>query len=389
MDSREPAGHDVDENAIRFSNYFHVLRELVHLSCGWLAIEPRLEVKYALGDHLHDDARTLTKIRRRLYELRTPSDYPGAPDAELAALLDRAAAAEDPAAYLQIAYGELKPALIAGAKLHLATLDPLLDEPSLRLLTQLVHRQERHVIELPATPAPAPFGDLGALPIRLRETRPLRILPPLDEPARDSFVTVTPEGDTYLSDELYVNGEENHVPTDGEEQKHFFHGLMDAELCAAELMARNSHEHPEMPWDFHVDMARQCWDEIRHAEVHDRLMATELGCHWGDYPVGFAYFKSIYALDLLGRLALFNGTSEQKAMWRHSHRRKVLLERGQGAVARVFDYLLADEVPHVHNGVRWGTYLLGGDEAAYRAKVRDLRAGLDRTGAPTTAEPAA
>ena len=50
-------------------------------------------------------------------------------------------------------------------------------------------------------------------------------------------------------------------------------------------------------------------------------------------------------------------------MWRHSHRRKVLVERGQEQVAKVFDYLLADEVPHVHNGVRWGTYLLGGDEA--------------------------
>jgi uncharacterized ferritin-like protein (DUF455 family) len=99
--------------------------------------------------------------------------------------------------------------------------------------------------------------------------------------------------------------------------------------------------------------------------------------------VGFGYFKSIYRLDLLARLALFNGTSEQKAMWRHSHRRKVLLERGQASVARVFDYLLADEVPHVHNGVRWGTYLLDGDESAYRAKVRELRAGLDATGAPT------
>ncbi len=43
---------------------------------------------------------------------------------------------------------------------------------------------------------------------------------------------------------------------------------MDAELCAAELMARNSHEHPEMPWDFHVDMARQTWDELRHAKLH-------------------------------------------------------------------------------------------------------------------------
>src|SRR3954453_10135507 len=120
-------GYDVDDNAIRFSNYFHLLRELVHLSCGWLPVEPRLEVKYALGDHLHDDARTLTKIRRRLYELRTPSDYPGAPDAELAALLDRAAAAETPAAYLTIAYGELKPALIAAGRIPLATLDPLLD----------------------------------------------------------------------------------------------------------------------------------------------------------------------------------------------------------------------------------------------------------------------
>ena len=84
--SHEPlkGGYDVDENAVRFSNYFHVLRELVHLSCGWLPLEPRLETKYLLGDHLHDDARAVTKIKRRLYELRTPSDYPGAPCDELA-----------------------------------------------------------------------------------------------------------------------------------------------------------------------------------------------------------------------------------------------------------------------------------------------------------------
>jgi uncharacterized ferritin-like protein (DUF455 family) len=119
--------------------------------------------------------------------------------------------------------------------------------------------------------------------------------------------------------------------------------------------------------------------------VHEILMPTELGCRWGDYPIGFGYFRSIYAHDLLGRLALFNSTSEQKAMWRHSHRRQVLVERGQGQVAKVFDYLLADEVPHVHNGVRWGSHLLGGDEKAYRRKVSELREGLDRTGAPTTA----
>jgi len=375
-------GYDVDENAVRFSNYFHVVRELVHLSCGWLPLEPRLETKYLLGDHVHDDARAVTKIKRRLYELRTPSDYPGAPSDDLRAILDRANAATSAAEYLQVAYGELKPALIAAVRIHVDALDPLVDEPSLRQLTQLLHRQEPHIVELPAAAAAPAFDDLGSLPIRLREVRALTVMAPLDQPARDDYVEVTEDGDPFLTDELYVNGDENHVPTDPEEQRHFFHGLMDAELCAAELMARNSHEHPEMPWDFHVDMARQTWDEIRHAEVHDALMATELGCNWGDYPVGFGYFKSVYAYDLLGRLALFNGTSEQKAMWRHSHRRKVLIEIGQPTVARVFDYLLADEVPHVHNGKRWGTYLLGGDETAYREKLRELRAGLDATGTP-------
>ena len=78
-----PLGYDVDDNASRFSNYFHVLRELVHFTNGWMPLEPSWERKYALGDHVHDDARALTKIKRRLYELRHPSEYPGSPSPEL------------------------------------------------------------------------------------------------------------------------------------------------------------------------------------------------------------------------------------------------------------------------------------------------------------------
>src|ERR671923_2686628 len=93
-------GYDVDENAVRFSNYFHVLRELVHLSNGWLPLAADFEVKYMLGDHLHDDARSISKVRRRLYELRHPSEYPGAPEDELTALLDRMEAAASVDEYL-------------------------------------------------------------------------------------------------------------------------------------------------------------------------------------------------------------------------------------------------------------------------------------------------
>jgi hypothetical protein len=396
--AESPLGYDVDENAIRFSNYFHVLRELVHRSAGWLPLVPEFERKYLLADHLHDDARAISKVKRRLYELRHPSDYPGAPGRELIALLDRIGAAGSPDDYIAIAYGDAKPALLHTFSVHLRKLDPVSDEPSLRLLTKLVERQQRHVQELGQKAESKRYAagtngieDLGSLGIELKaKPRGLEVMPSLDEPARDEFVEVTPEGDPYLARELYVNDPDvNHVPVEREEQRHFFHGLMDAELCAAELMARNSHEYDEMPWDFHVDMARQTWDEARHARIHFELMPAELGCEWGDYPIGFSYFKSVYAHDLLGRLALFNSTSEQRAMWRHSRRRAVLVERGQERIAQVFDYLLADEVPHVHNGTRWGAYLCGGDEAAYRTKVRELREGLDETGAPATAPKAA
>ena len=266
---------DRDESATRFSNYLHVLRELVHLSCGHLALEPRFEVKALLGDHLYDDARAVSKIRRRLYELRSASDHPGAPSDELAQLLDRAGEA-DTQAYLELAYGQLKPTLIEALRTHLERIDPLLDEPSLRLLTQLLHRQERHTAELPVGGAPAAFEDLGALPLRPGESRVLRPLAPLQQPARDAFIEITADPNTTA---------------DAADQNRFFHDLMHSALCAAELSARNSHEHPDMPWDFHVDMARWTWDEIRHAEVLDRLMASELGCHWGDHPVAFDRFK--------------------------------------------------------------------------------------------------
>ena len=100
---------DVEESARRLANLAHVLRELVHLTAGHLALEPRFETKGLLGDHLHDDARAAAALYERIAQL---GQAPRAPGPELAARLDRVVAAPD---YLEVAYGELKPALVASA----------------------------------------------------------------------------------------------------------------------------------------------------------------------------------------------------------------------------------------------------------------------------------
>src|SRR5690606_26358860 len=113
------------------------------------------------------------------------------------------------------------------------------------------------------------------------------------------------------------------------------------------------------------------WDEIRHAQIFDRAL-QDLGAEWGTQPLTFRFFKKIYKHDLLGRLILFNRQSEGNAMWRHNRRKQVLIEKGRHKIAQIFDYLLADEVAHVANGVNWGTYLLDGDRRAFIDKVKEL-----------------
>src|SRR2546423_2089585 len=200
MPSREKGalGYDVDDNAVRFSNYFHVLRELVHLSCGWLPLEASFQRKYMLGDHLHDDARSLAKVKRRLYELRNPSDYPGTPGRNLSELLDRAAGAGSVDEYISIAYGELKPALLHSIAIHLANLDPVADEPSQRLLRQIERRQKGHISSAGLLRRQLPHRDPGALSVDpRREPRPLVIPPPLHEPARDPGLPLPADRDPH------------------------------------------------------------------------------------------------------------------------------------------------------------------------------------------------
>lgn len=258
-------GLAIDDTATRLANAQHMLREMVHLSCGWIERAPRLEVKLALARHASEDAEAITQIRERLGTLRPGVAYPGAPGDRVAELLATANGCASAADYIEATYGVLKPALIATVKAHLKLVDPLLDEPTLRLLTQLLHTQERHVGELPTRDAhPQAHEDVGADPVELGWERRLNVMEPLDAPARDGYLDP-------LSDH------------DGPCAR--VHELMAAELRAAETAALDSHAQPRLAWEFHAAMAAHAAQAIRHVSACDRLLGEELDCRWGNHEL--------------------------------------------------------------------------------------------------------
>ena len=222
-----------DGTADRLSANVHLLRALVHLGLGWLPSEPRLDAKRALARHAHEDARSIDEILIRLADLPDTHGPTGRPAGTLADVIDRIAHADGVEEYLQFAYGTIKPTLAQRLREHRDQIDPLLDEPTLELAITVLARQERHLDELPAQQPQALVFELRLEPGDAPE---LPLVPPPDTPARDPWSGTSPPDDA-----------------------------LDAELAAAEILARASHERRDQPWAFHSDVARLVADRMRHA----------------------------------------------------------------------------------------------------------------------------
>lgn len=132
-------GLGVADTAARLAPLRAALAQLIRANAQRLIEDPRFEVKAALASHLQDDAKSLAKLDRRLQEL-------GGGGEETPAALDPDAQA-----------------IATAARAVLAEIDPIVDEASLRLLTQLALRQERHLAELDPRLPPPPDPPL-ALP---------------------------------------------------------------------------------------------------------------------------------------------------------------------------------------------------------------------------------
>jgi uncharacterized ferritin-like protein (DUF455 family) len=182
---------------------------------------------------------------------------------------------------------------------------------------------------------------------------------PVDRLARpDNFVVMRSRQVREIRDEQGLDRQP--LPSDVEGLRARLHGIYTGELQAMEAAGRTLFDFPDAPWEFQLDMARQVWDESRHAEIFQRLIEY-LGGHAGDYVETEILWRCTQAEDPAARVAGINRGLEGLACDVFDQLIRIAQRNGDEVIERAVDYVLADEITHVRMGSRWMRKLCEGD----------------------------
>jgi uncharacterized ferritin-like protein (DUF455 family) len=131
------------------------------------------------------------------------------------------------------------------------------------------------------------------------------------------------------------------------------HGDMNEEVQSLEIAAQSLVDFPESSWEIKFELARQCWDETRHARLFLRRL-RELGGHKGQYPIINQEWGVICMLDsLAGRLAVQNRIFEAGSLDVFKEGAEIWAQWGDSDTAAILDGVVADEVSHIRFANKW------------------------------------
>jgi uncharacterized ferritin-like protein (DUF455 family) len=146
------------------------------------------------------------------------------------------------------------------------------------------------------------------------------------------------------------------------------HGVFVGELQALEAAGRTLWDFPDAPWEFKLNMARQCWDEARHVQIFEKLI-HHVGGEVGAYPENTFLFETSCHDDPLLRVTGVNRCLEGLACDVFRTLIDFGKQTGDDVIAQAVDFVLADELTHVRFGSNWSREFTRDDpERAARAK---------------------
>ena len=154
------------------------------------------------------------------------------------------------------------------------------------------------------------------------------------------------------------------------------HGIFVGELQALEGAARSLWDFPDAPWEFKMNMARQCWDEGRHVQIFEKLL-THLGGYVGMFPESTFLFEAACSDDPAMRVAGVNRGLEGLACDVFRDMIRYAEKTGDEVMKQAVDYVLADEITHVRFGSDWVREFTK-DDPDHRKRAQDFRREVDK-----------
>jgi uncharacterized ferritin-like protein (DUF455 family) len=175
------------------------------------------------------------------------------------------------------------------------------------------------------------------------DTKTVRGLAVRQDPAREVCFTIV---------DLHQD-----VPDSGgmteEARRQRLHREYNQEIQTIEIAALTLVDFPDAPWELKMELARQCWDEVRHSRLlYRRLLAY--GGWKGMYPIANLDWSLVMMIDsLAGRLAVQHRTFEAGSLDIESQIIPVFRELGDHETADAMEAIEADEIQHVRFANLW------------------------------------
>lgn len=373
---RAANGHwSVEESLGRLKRIHYVLKRLHETLTAKITAEPIYELKTAFSYHAYLCAEQVSLIRRRVKEMREPPlGLESEPDPALTLLMDEIACAPTTQQLLAAVYTVLLPATIHACDRLRSDAHPLADAPSVRV-AKLIAFELAELVEygndaLACLEGPScsiedhrwtdylrscldAAGDLDGvdtssdkIPDPWYSVNPYEYdkEPKRDERFQDPFnAGVNPEA--FLYDEQFSPQDKSLMM--------YYKRLR--ELDVPEMMASILVElRDEEPWEFHVEMSRQLWDEARHAMMGE-VGFVSLGIDWHRIPINFTWSLNLNtqlnARERHGVLFFIEQTLMPKNGKRYEW--EIANQSGDPLAAVFQDFDWADEVLHAQIGRRW------------------------------------
>lgn len=363
---------DIQKSRTVLSEALERVDSTVRLLALWTIIVPEMEAKIYFARSLETVASRAACLANRLEELgSSASPRQGVVRSTNAEFLGYLCPAGNALALLDTQHVAVIGRLRSQIKNNLGCLSPLADEPTYRILDDLVGHCDRMLAEISSLRAhlqklesltPIGGGDAQRHASRQGPFHAVVAKEVPEYPARDvRFLRSAPKPVPFS-----VN------PPSVDVLGFLHHNLIGVEIPTIECCARILLDFPHMSWSFVADIARQIWDEARHASLFANRL-RECGGSFGDFAHDHVLWVMAREQPLSMRLALHQRIGEwvgvDGVIWASAQFRR----QGDEITAEMLDYVAADEMGHVRIGNRWLRHLVPLEIDRVHAEANRLR----------------